>query len=157
MNTVLGPEDIQRFLPHRPPFLFLATAEWISDDEIRGTALWPADHPILAGHFPGKPIVPGVCLVESAAQLAGAYVGMRLEGSGDRKRGMLGVLASIRNASFHHPVLPDSTLNLSCRLREMSKLVFHVKAQGLLSEQLAVSCELVFVVRSMAESVARGR
>lgn len=93
---------IEALIPHRPPFLFIESACLVSPLEVSAVARWHAGHPILAGHFPGFPLVPGVLMVEAAAQAAGVLVAASRPV--DER---LGMLTGIRRASFHAPVFAD--------------------------------------------------
>ncbi len=66
---------------------------------VEAVIVFPADHPALAGHFPGNPIVPGACLLDRAATLAGEQGGWRVTG--------------IRRAKFRTPLRPG----VECRFR----------------------------------------
>lgn len=116
---------IQGLIPHRHPFLFLAEVVILSDTEVEGVALWPAAHPILSGHFPTMPIVPGVCLVEALAQMAGV-----LFATAHNIHASHGRLAAVRHASFHAPLQADEAVHMTCQLRLMADRLFLAKGEG---------------------------
>jgi 3-hydroxyacyl-[acyl-carrier-protein] dehydratase len=128
--------DIQERLPHRDPFLFLESVAHVDSREATGTAVWPADHPILAGHFPGMAIVPGVCLVEAAAQLAGVVL-VEVARQAGRELGedRLGMLTGIRSAKFLMPVLPGQAITIRVRLRAVLPNLWAASASGTLRDE----------------------
>lgn len=97
VQCVLSSQQLLSLLPHRGHALFVTEAQ-VDNRNVSGTASWSADHPHLTGHFPGMPIVPGVYLVEAAAQLAGVAISCE---SNDLVNGKIGVLASVRKTHFH--------------------------------------------------------
>ena len=76
-----GRAEIETFLPHRDPFLFVDEVTITGPDTIKAVRKWKEDEFFFAGHFPHYPVVPGVILVETMAQAGG--VGVKL--MGDRK------------------------------------------------------------------------
>lgn len=117
----LNADDILEFLPHRPPMLFMRQATVLAADSFAGTAHWAADNPILAGHFPGCPIVPGAIILEAAAQLAG--IGL-LAGDPVTRNigpGNVGMLGAVRKCSFKRPVLPGEDLRIALTCRRMAE------------------------------------
>ncbi len=121
--------EIQGLIPHRDPFLFLESARVESEKEISGLAVWKKSHPILQGHFPQRPIVPGVCLIEAGAQLAGVLLRWQSQNMPASLNG-LGVLASIQKAKFKRGLAPDELLTLHCRVRALSPHAFVVHCIG---------------------------
>jgi 3-hydroxyacyl-[acyl-carrier-protein] dehydratase len=105
---------IMQLLPHRYPFLLIDKMFDMVGEE-SGTALKNVtmNEPFFQGHFPTKPIMPGVLLVEAMAQAAGALV---LESNPDNA-GKLVFFMSIDKARFRKPVVPGDTV------------LFHVKLQ----------------------------
>ncbi|EHK74428.1 (3R)-hydroxymyristoyl-ACP dehydratase, partial [Sinorhizobium meliloti CCNWSX0020] len=103
--TVLGTADIQeilRLLPHRYPFLLVDRIIEIDDDNSAiGIKNVTANEPHFTGHFPEKPIMPGVLLIEGMAQTAGAICA-RKTGIGSN----LVYFMTIDNARFRKPVVP---------------------------------------------------
>jgi 3-hydroxyacyl-[acyl-carrier-protein] dehydratase len=102
-------------LPHRPPFLLLD--EVTSLDGATATGRWhlTGDEAFFAGHFPGRPTLPGVLIVESIAQL-GAYAVL----SDPRAAGRLPLFGGIDGVRFRNQVVPGDTLELEVELGQMS-------------------------------------
>lgn len=131
---------IQDLIPHRDPFLFLESARVESEKEISGLAVWSKAHPILQGHFPQRPIVPGVCLIEAGAQLTGVLLRWQGQNLRDSQNG-LGVLASVQNAKFKRGLAPDELLRIDCRVRALSPHAFVVHCTGSLHTNGAIVFE----------------
>ncbi|HEV7299524.1 MAG TPA: 3-hydroxyacyl-ACP dehydratase FabZ family protein [Tepidisphaeraceae bacterium] len=110
------PVDYLAMLPHGPAFRYVSK---VTDVQPGKTALgqWTVDgsEPFFAGHFPNRPIVPGVLLIESLAQLAGIALA-----AGSKTQGGMLVHADVR---FESPVAPPATIDLSATVtRQMGDL-----------------------------------
>ena len=105
---------IMKLLPHRYPFLLIDRMIDM-DGEDSGTAIKNVtiNEPFFQGHFPGKPVMPGVLLVEAMAQAAGALV---LNHLGDAHAGKLVFFMSIDKARFRKPVLPGDVVHFHVKL-----------------------------------------
>lgn len=105
---------IMKLLPHRYPFLLIDRMVDM-DGEEQGTAIKNVtiNEPFFQGHFPGKPVMPGVLLVEAMAQAAGALV---LNHLGDAHAGKLVFFMSIDKARFRKPVLPGDVVHFHVKL-----------------------------------------
>jgi 3-hydroxyacyl-[acyl-carrier-protein] dehydratase len=142
VTVALGREQIEEILPHRDPFLFL--------DEV--TVLEPGsrvvarkrvreDEWFLTGHFPGRPIMPGVIIVEAMAQ-TGAVAVLADEAN----RGKLALFAGINDVRFKRMVLPGDELELTCELERMRGPVGRGKATANVDGELAARGTLMFAV-----------
>jgi 3-hydroxyacyl-[acyl-carrier-protein] dehydratase len=105
---------IMKLLPHRYPFLLIDKMIDMEGEE-SGTAIKNVtiNEPFFQGHFPGKPVMPGVLLVEAMAQAAGALV---LNHLGDEHAGKLVFFMSIDKARFRKPVLPGDVVHFHVKL-----------------------------------------
>lgn len=113
MSDTLKSADIgliQRIIPHRYPFLLIDRVEQIDG---HATALGiknvTANEPHFQGHFPGKPIMPGVTIVEAMAQTAAVMVGVALE---MQDRDMLVYFMAIESCKFRRMVVPGDVLQM---------------------------------------------
>jgi 3-hydroxyacyl-[acyl-carrier-protein] dehydratase len=118
-TVVLEGERLRTLLPHGPPFLFIDRVIELTPG-IRGVALKlvTANDPILVGHFPGQPIMPGVLIVEACAQLAAIVLtaSSMTGGAGGAVRAGIGYLASINRFKFLSLVVPGDCLRLHVRI-----------------------------------------
>ncbi len=109
-----GPTEtsIEALLPHRPPFLWIDRVLAV-EPGLRCQASKHVDPaaPFFTGHFPGDPILPGVFLVEAAAQAAGVMMAASDPRPGTTKR-----LAAINQFKFRKPVRPGATIEIDTRL-----------------------------------------
>jgi 3-hydroxyacyl-[acyl-carrier-protein] dehydratase len=105
---------IMKLLPHRYPFLLIDKMVDM-DGEEQGTAIKNVtiNEPFFQGHFPGKPVMPGVLLIEAMAQAAGTLV---LNHLGDAHAGKLVFFMSIDKARFRKPVLPGDVVHFHVKL-----------------------------------------
>jgi len=105
---------IMKLLPHRYPFLLIDRLVDL-DGEESGTGIKNVtmNEPFFPGHFPGRPVMPGVLLVEAMAQTAGAVV---LDHLGDAHAGKLVFFMSIDKCRFRKPVVPGDTVHFKVKL-----------------------------------------
>ena len=101
---------VMALLPHRFPMLLVDRVEDIVPGvSARGVKAVTINEPFFAGHFPGRPIMPGVLIVEALAQTAGV---LALSTLGDAGKGKLVYFMAIENAKFRSPVEPGCLLDL---------------------------------------------
>ncbi len=108
-----GTADIQRIMemiPHRYPFLMIDRAEEIIPDQsCIGIKNVTIGEPFFQGHFPARPVMPGVLIIEALAQTAAVLV---VETLGEAAMGKLVYFMTIDNARFRQPVVPGDVLRL---------------------------------------------
>jgi 3-hydroxyacyl-[acyl-carrier-protein] dehydratase len=140
MTSDFDTRRIMETLPHRYPFLLI--------DKI--TALEPGksitalknvtiNEPFFQGHFPGRPIMPGVLVIEAMAQ-AGGVLGHVTLGDVDPKP--LFVLASIGNARFRRTVLPGDRLIIQVDVEKVKRGIWFYKCSASVDGKLAVSADI---------------
>ena len=147
----LDRQAIERLLPHRGPIFVCKQLLATGPRTFTATANWPLDNAVIAGHFPGNPIVPGVMLIEAMSQLAGAgllsadpYVQSLPE---DR----IGVLASVRRCSFKQPVLPEQDVRFEINCRQIGVHAVQVSGQALVNGQEVAQLEALMVYVGKAQ------
>ena len=141
----LGVPEIMHFIPHRPPMLFLESITVHATDRFEGIACWTADNPILAGHFPGCPIVPGAIILEAAAQMAGAGLLAGDPITRNIERGHVGMLGAVRKCSFKRPVQPGDKLHIAMNCRRMAEKAVLVSSTADVDRDEAASLEFMVV------------
>ncbi len=99
-------EDIQRFLPHRPPFLFVDKIMEMSNEHIIGVKNVTMNEPFFIGHFPTEPVMPGVIQLEAMAQVGGVLM---LNTVSDPEN-YITYFMKISEAKFRQKVVPGDTL-----------------------------------------------
>jgi 3-hydroxyacyl-[acyl-carrier-protein] dehydratase len=139
---VIERREIETMIPHRPPFLWIDRVEEL-EPGVRCVAVKfvdPAD-PIFAGHFPAKPILPGVLLIEAVAQTAGVMLGSAApQGSGD-----LALLAAVNRFKFFKPVTPGRELRIETKkLTDAGKMAY-VSGTVFVDGEMVASGELSVV------------
>jgi 3-hydroxyacyl-[acyl-carrier-protein] dehydratase len=140
--TPIGREEIEAILPHRDPFLLLDEVvelepgkRVVARKKVRDDEFWAR------GHFPGRPVMPGVLIVEAMAQ-AGAVAVL----SEEENRGRLALFAGIDDVRFKRIVEPGDELELTCELEVVRGPIGRGKARATVDGKLAARGTLTFAV-----------
>ncbi len=127
--------DIEAILPHREPFLWVdRIVEIVPGESCHAATDVDPSAPFFSGHFPGDPILPGVFLIEAAAQTAGVMLGAGAVATGRRH-----LLAAVNQFKFLKPVRPGTTLHIE------TKALIERDGMAVVSATLSVDGETVAV------------
>lgn len=129
-------------IPHRPPFLFVDEVTELEPGR-RASGLWrlTGEEDFFAGHFPGRPTLPGVLMCEAIAQLGAVAVL-----SDERYAGCLPLFGGIDKARFRRQVSPGDTLELSIEMTKLSARAGRGRGEARVDGALAAECDLLFVI-----------
>ena len=134
--------EIEAILPHREPFLLIDEVVELEPGArvVARKAVRP-DEWYLAGHFPGRPVMPGVLIVEAMAQ-TGAVAVL----SEEQNRGKIALFAGIDDCRFKRIVEPGDELELTCELQQVRGPIRRGKASASVGGRLAARATLTFAV-----------
>lgn len=139
-------EAIQAILPHRPPFLFvdriveldrgagICVGEWTLAEDA-----W-----IVEGHFPGYPVMPGVIILESIAQVGA--VGILTD---PQHAGKIPLFAGANDVRFKRQIRPGETVRIETLITRMRGDVGWAHGRALVGDELACSADIIFAVRAV--------
>ena len=140
---------ILKQLPHRYPFLLVdRVLEIDKGKSIKALKNVTINEPFFVGHFPHRPVMPGVLMIEALAQAAALLACDMLGTTPDDKT--VYYFAGIDGARFKRPVEPGDQLVLHVTLDRMKAGIFKFKARAMVGEELAVEAELMCTMRTIA-------
>jgi 3-hydroxyacyl-[acyl-carrier-protein] dehydratase len=140
---------ILKQLPHRYPFLLVDRVLEIEKGKaIKALKNVTINEPFFEGHFPHRPVMPGVLMLEALAQAA-ALLAFDALGSSPTDD-MVYYFAGIDGARFKRPVEPGDQLILEVELLRMKAGIFKFKGRAMVAGELAVEAELTCAMRSIA-------
>jgi len=137
----MGVQEITEIIPHRYPILLVDRVTEFEDGKwIEGLKNITANEPYFMGHFPGRPIMPGVLMLEALAQLGALFAKMSTGGVPPER---LVVFSGAESVRFRRPVVPGDTLLL--RMELLKAKFGHWKMQGLakVGDEMAVEAILM--------------
>jgi UDP-3-O-[3-hydroxymyristoyl] N-acetylglucosamine deacetylase / 3-hydroxyacyl-[acyl-carrier-protein] dehydratase len=139
--TALGIREISRILPHRYPFLLIDRIVEIQGNRAVGIKNVTYNEPFFQGHFPGQPVMPGVLLIEAAAQVTGAM----LLGSRERA-GKLAYLMGVDNFKFRKTVVPGDQVVIESEAMRIKARTGQARIRATVDNQVVCEGILKFML-----------
>jgi len=139
---MLDINDIQKIIPHRPPFLLIDRITEV-EPGVRAVGLKNVtmNEPYFVGHFPGYPVMPGVLIVEALAQV-GSVAMLMVESN----KGKLGFFAGIDGFRFRDQVKPGDTLTLEVEITRLKGPIGKGKGTAKVDGKVVAEGELMFAL-----------
>jgi 3-hydroxyacyl-[acyl-carrier-protein] dehydratase len=141
VKTVLTVEEIHELLPHRYPFALVdRIIDYVPGEKAIGLKNVTYNEPFFPGHIPGKPLMPGVLMVEAMAQVGGVIL-TQLPGM----KGKFFAFGGIDGVRFRRPVVPGDRLIMTVELLSLKRnRIAKMQGRGEVEGQLAVKGEMIF-------------
>ncbi|MEY3268505.1 MAG: 3-hydroxyacyl-ACP dehydratase FabZ [Pseudomonadota bacterium] len=135
---------VMALLPHRFPMLLVDRVEdIILGRSARGIKAVSINEPFFAGHFPGRPIMPGVLIIEALAQTAGV---LALKTLGEAGKGKLVYFMAIDGAKFRIPVEPGCLLDLKVEFSQNRGRISKFNGRAEINGKLAAECSFTAMI-----------
>ena len=148
VGTQLDINEIQKFLPHRYPFLLIdRVVEMERLKRIVAIKSVTINEGFFQGHFPGKPVMPGVLILESMAQAGGLLL---LQEIPDREKKLL-YLASMNDVKFRRPVVPGDQLRIEVNVLAWKGDLCKIEAKAFVDGNLATEAKMMCVMANREE------
>jgi len=142
LRLPLEAADIMRIIPHRYPFLLVdRVVELEPGKRVVAIKNVTANEPQYTGHFPDRPIMPGVLMVEAMAQ-AGAVAVLSLPDY----RGKLALFAGIDDCRFRRTVVPGDTLRMEVTLEKLRGMFGRARAVATVGDEVAAEATISFII-----------
>jgi 3-hydroxyacyl-[acyl-carrier-protein] dehydratase len=142
VQAPFGRDEIESILPHREPFLLIdEVVEFEAGKRVVARRRVRDEEWYFAGHFPGRPVMPGVLIVEAMAQTGAVAVLAQEE-----NRGKIAYFAGIDDCRFKRIVEPGDELELTCELDRIRGPIGRGKAEARVGGDLAARATLTFAV-----------
>ncbi|CAM3180075.1 3-hydroxyacyl-ACP dehydratase FabZ [Janthinobacterium lividum] len=142
---------IKSLLPHRYPLLLVdRVLDWEANKTITAIKNVTVNEEFFQGHFPHKPVMPGVLMIEALAQTAALLSFLTMGVKPDENSVVYFV--GIDNARFKRPVEPGDQLKMDVEILRVSRGIWKYKAVGTVDGKLAVEAELMCTIRSAQDA-----
>jgi len=139
--------QIMEILPHRYPFLMIdRVLEYKLGESLRAIKNVTVNEPFFQGHFPGRPVFPGVLIMEAVAQASAILASKSLEE--DPGENVIFLFAGIDNARFKRPVEPGDQLMIDVEQTNYKRNIWKYSAKASVDGSLAASADIIFTYRN---------
>ena len=132
-------KDFLDYMPQREPFLFVSRVISITDSSIQTEKQIEIDEPFFAGHFPGKPIMPGVLICEAVFQSGSILMGKRAGSAPDKS--LIPLITRISNVKLKRTVLPGDLMEIEVKLVEIIGQAAYLKGKVKVRGKIALTVE----------------
>jgi len=148
--STLDINQIKEYLPHRYPMLLVdRVLNWEAGKNITAIKNVTANEEFFNGHFPNKPVMPGVLMIEAMAQAAALLSFLTMGRKPDENT--LVYFLGIDNARFKRPVEPGDQLKLEVEIIKVARGIWKYKARATVDGQLAVEADLMCTLRTIED------
>jgi beta-hydroxyacyl-ACP dehydratase FabZ len=136
-------DEILSILPHRHPFLLVdKIIEMEEGKRIVGIKNVTINEPFFQGHFPGKPVMPGVLIIEAMAQVGAILLLKNIED----KENKLALFAGIDEVRFRKPVLPGDVLRFEVEVLKVKATIGKLKGKAYVGDELVCEATVMSVL-----------
>ena len=148
MDLPLTYKDIIKILPHRHPFLFVdMITELEVGERVVGIKNVTINEYFFTGHFPGKPIMPGVLVIEAMAQVGGILAKLSEPESMTSKRDNAIYFMAIDKVRFRKPIFPGDQIIFELTAMRKGSRLWKMRGTAMVNKEIAAEAELVAALR----------
>jgi len=148
MDLPLTYKDIIKILPHRHPFLFVdIITELEVGERVVGIKNVTINEYFFTGHFPGKPIMPGVLVIEAMAQVGGILARLSEPESMKNKGDNAIYFVAIDKVRFRRPIFPGDQIIFELTAMRKGSRIWKMKGTAMVNKEIAAEAELVAALR----------
>ena len=132
-------EDFLDYMPHREPFIFVDRVVEVTDSSIQTEKQIKVDEPFFAGHFPSRPIMPGVLICEAVFQSSSILMSNRAGTTSDA--GSIPLITRISNVKLKRVVLPGDLMEVEVKLKEVLGQAAYMSGKVKVGEKTVLTVE----------------
>ena len=148
MDLPLTYKDIIKILPHRHPFLFVdMITELEVGERVVGIKNVTINEYFFTGHFPGKPIMPGVLVIEAMAQVGGILAKLSQPESMTNKGDSAIYFVAMDKVRFRKPIFPGDQIIFELTAMRKGSRIWKMRGKAMVNKEIAAEAELVAALR----------